>query len=96
VPQPGVDFLKRMVRHSGAMLCYFDWWSMSIRSMLEFNHDKLPQSFTEAVAWADALGAYIRTGEVKYLPDGVTFFHSRHHADPCPLGDPPRGWDNSK
>lgn len=69
---------------------------MSNRSMLEFNHDKLPQSFMDAVAWTDKLLAYLRTGEASRLPHGVTFFGERHHSEPCPLGDPPKGWDNNK
>lgn len=69
---------------------------MSNRSMLEFNHDKIPQDLHESIGWADKLLAYLRTGDATCLPDGVTFFRQRHHSEPCELGDPPRGWDNKK
>lgn len=69
---------------------------MSLRSMLEFNHDQIPQDYITAVAWADKLLAYFRSGDKKMLPQGVTFFNMRHHSEACPLGDPPCGWDNLK
>jgi hypothetical protein len=64
---------------------------MSFRSMLEVNHDKFPDE-----TWLEKLREYMRSGNPQSLPDGVTFFYQRHHSDPCPLGEPPRGWDNKK
>jgi len=69
---------------------------MSNRSMLEFNHDLIPQDTTSAITWADKLLAYLRNSDVKLLPNGVTFFHQRHHSEECPLGDPPHGWNNNR
>ncbi len=69
---------------------------MSNRSMLEFNHDAVPHDFVTAAAWADKLLAYLRTGDPTLLPDGVTFFNQRHHTEECPLGEPPRGWQNNR
>lgn len=66
---------------------------MSQRSMLEFNHDHSPSN-EEFDAWALALRRYLRSGDPKLLPYGVTFFRRRHHSEACPLGKPPRGWDN--
>ncbi len=68
---------------------------MSNRSILEFNHDYSP-SDEAAAAWASEIRRYLRSGDPAILPDGVTYFGMRHHSDPCPLGDPPRGWHNDK
>jgi hypothetical protein len=67
---------------------------MSNRTMLELNHDCCPRE-DELLEWARALRLYMRSGDPEKLPDGVTWFGMRHHSDPCPLGEPPRGWDNS-
>lgn len=69
---------------------------MSNRSMLEFNHDYCPKDFGSAVDWADRIIRYLRIGDVRQLPKGVTFFNCRYHSEPCPLGEPPRGWDNKQ
>lgn len=69
---------------------------MSNRSGLEFNHDHLPHSFLDCVAWVDQLLGYLNTGDKTLLPKGVTYFYQRHHSDPCPLGEPPKGWNNNK
>jgi hypothetical protein len=58
---------------------------MSNRSLLEFNHDNLPEGDAETLAWANQLRAYLATGDRTALPRGVAFKHSRHHADPCPM-----------
>lgn len=68
---------------------------MSNRTMLEFNHDYCPKIEDEAL-FARQIATYLRSGDISYLPDGVTFFGRRHHSEPCPLGEPPRGWDNDK
>lgn len=63
--------------------------------MLEFNHDRCPPSDeAKLLAWSRALRDYLRSGDPEDLPDGVTYFGRRHHSDACPLGEPPRGWDN--
>ena len=68
---------------------------MSNRSMLELNHDEMPTVSGEVlVAWAEMMAAYFRSGDPKHLPRGATFFNMRHHSEECPLGDPPRGWNN--
>lgn len=61
--------------------------------MLEFNHDYLPRDIK---AWGEAIADYLRGGDPRSLPPGVTYFRMRHHSDPCPLGDPPRGWSNDE
>lgn len=66
---------------------------MSNRSMLEFNHDYCPSSGDQE-AFVHGLVLYMRSGDPECLPRGVTYFGMRHHSHPCPLGDPPRGWDN--
>lgn len=69
---------------------------MSNRSMLEFNHDYAPprNDDAELLKWAKKLLAYLGTGIPSELPRGVTFFNMRHHSQECPLGEPPRGWQN--
>lgn len=64
---------------------------MSNRSMVEINHD-----YSIDAAWLDKMRRYINSGNPACLPDGVTYFGMRHHSEPCPLGEPPRGWDNEK
>jgi hypothetical protein len=68
---------------------------MSNRTMLEFNHDFCPRSGEEMV-FIRGLIEYLRSGDPEFLPPGVTYFGRRHHSDPLPLGEPPRGWDNSR
>jgi len=67
---------------------------MSNRSMLEINHDYSPHNEASAQAWLVNMLCYLRSGNPRNLPDGVTFFNRRHHSDPCPLGQPPLGWHN--
>lgn len=78
---------------------------MSNRTMLEFNHDLMPSASFAAPGtrahrdreqWAINLLTYFQTGDVDYLPNGVTWFGIRHHSDACPLGEPPKGWGNDK
>lgn len=71
---------------------------MSNRSMLEFNHDFAPRDVDDlnTLRWARRIIDYLRGGDPKALPEGVTFFGRRHHSDPCPLGTPPNGWDNER
>jgi hypothetical protein len=63
--------------------------------MLEFNHDHCPDDERKAAEFALKLMQFLRSGDPKLLPSGVTFFATRHHSDPCPLGKPPRGWQNN-
>lgn len=58
---------------------------MSQRSLLEFNHDKIPSDFDACVTWADKLLNHLRSGDCKDLPDGVASLWSRHHSEPCPV-----------
>jgi len=67
---------------------------MSNRTMLEINHDTTPHGHDEIVRWAKAMVQYLSSGDPKLLPNGVTWFGMRHHTTNCPLGNPPRGWDN--
>lgn len=67
---------------------------MSNRSMLEFNHDCCPSAPEDKIKFAECIFRFLRGGDAENLPDGVTWFGTRHHSDKCPLGDPPRGWDN--
>ena len=70
---------------------------MSWRSMLEFNHDRVPtDEGPELIEFANQLAEYIRSGARNSLPRGVTYFYRRHHSDDSPLGEPPHGWDNEK
>ena len=69
---------------------------MSNRSMLEFNHDYVPDTEAEKKEWLEMLLNYMASGSKSDLPYGVTFFYSRHHTDPCPLGNPPNGWQNDR
>lgn len=58
---------------------------MSIRSIIEFNHDTYPETPVEQMKWLGGMLAYFRSGDRSALPEGATFLHSRHHSDPCPL-----------
>jgi hypothetical protein len=69
---------------------------MSNRTMVEINHDYYPGSKGEEDAWLINMLAYLRSGNPRNLPDGVTFFNLRHHSERCPLGEPPFGWNNEK
>lgn len=69
---------------------------MSNRSMLEFNHDRAPHGEAETDAFLQGLRGYLNSGDPKLLPPGVTWFGMRHHSEPCPMGEPPRGWQNDK
>ena len=70
---------------------------MSQCSMVELNHDLCPSAFDDAalLAFGRAMASYMRSGDPRELPDGVTYFWRRHHSDPCPIANPPpHGWDN--
>jgi len=69
---------------------------MSNRTMLEINHDTTPHTQEERERWVEAICHYLGSGDPKYLPQGVTFFGMRHHTQPCPMGQPPRGWGNQE
>jgi hypothetical protein len=58
---------------------------MSIRTLIELNHDYCPQTPTDIVAFADSIAAYMSSGDKSLLPKGVTFKWSRHHSDLCPI-----------
>jgi hypothetical protein len=66
---------------------------MGFRSMVEINHDTTPHTDEEKLAWANAMVAYLSSGDAKHLPSGVTWFKMRHHSEDCPL-TPPKGWNN--
>jgi hypothetical protein len=55
---------------------------MSIRTLVELNHDHSPDLGNEKtmLAWA-----YMRSGDKEQLPRGVTFKHMRHHSAPDPM-----------
>ena len=68
---------------------------MSNRSMLEFNHDfHIGETDQEILEWARKMKYYLSSGDTELLPRGVTWFGMRHHTTACPMGEPPRGWDN--
>jgi hypothetical protein len=69
---------------------------MSNRTMVELNHDYYPDGDVAEKAWLQAMLTYLRSGDSKTLPNGVTFLGMRHHSDPCPLPLPPKGWENGK
>lgn len=66
---------------------------MSNRTLVELNHDWCPSLGREGgmLEWAEAMAAYMRSGDKKMLPRGVTFKYFRHHSEPDPMqgrGDP--------
>lgn len=67
---------------------------VSNRSMIEINHDECPYSVEERTMFLRGIVDFIRSGDPEDLPRGLTWFGTRHHSDPCPLGSPPKGWDN--
>jgi len=67
---------------------------MSNRTMLEINHDKTPFTQKDKDEFIDQLCAYLYSGDPKRLPRGVTWFGMRHHSEKCPMGEPPKGWEN--
>lgn len=67
---------------------------MSNRSLLEINHDTTPHNDDEILKWGKAMVQYLSSGDPRRLPNGVTWFGMRHHSEDCPLGEPPRGWNN--
>lgn len=69
---------------------------MSNRSLLEINHDFAPRSGRDLERWAERMLMYLGSGDPACLPDGVTWFGMRHHTTPCPMGEPPKGWNNEK
>jgi len=62
--------------------------------MLEINHDTTPFTEDEKEEWLRKMLNYLSSGDPTTLPDGVTWFGKRHHSEECPLGTPPRGWNN--
>lgn len=60
---------------------------MSVRSMLEINHDLMPKSMKEAETFMHHLSCYVRSGEAKDLPDGMTLVATRHHSGKYTTGD---------
>lgn len=70
---------------------------MSNRSMLELNHDYAPPyDDAKLLEWAKKIRLYLGSADPTHLPNGVTYFGMRHHSEPCPLGNPPRGWQNDR
>ncbi len=66
---------------------------MSNRTLVELKHDFCPnyQNDEAMLNWAHAMASYMRGGEKRWLPPGVTFKHRRHHSEPDPMsghGDP--------
>jgi hypothetical protein len=64
---------------------------MSNRTLVELNHDYCPQSPEAVAALGQCLVDYMRSGDPKCLPRGVTYKHMRHHSDKDPMlgyGDP--------
>jgi hypothetical protein len=58
---------------------------MSNRTLVELNHDFCPHGDEELMRWAVAMRTYMTSADKKFLPDGVTFKHFRHHSEPDPL-----------
>ena len=58
---------------------------MSNRSIIELNHD-YPPTQRGGKEWLDAMARFYASGDPRDLPDGVTWFGTRHHSEPCPLG----------
>lgn len=72
---------------------------MSSRTMLEINHDLSvfdDCDEDDLLVWARMMKSYLSSGDPSLLPSGVTWFGLRHHTEECPLGDPPRGWNNNR
>lgn len=53
---------------------------MSMRTLLEINHDLMPDSTNSKKEFMDKLEAFSKSGDPKYLPIGVTFVATRHHS----------------
>ena len=68
---------------------------MSNRSMLEINHDFWPSGKDAEEKWLKSMLQYLASGNPEMLPPGVTWFGMRHHSSECPMGEPPRGWNNN-
>jgi hypothetical protein len=58
---------------------------MSNRTLVELNHDFCPHGDEELMRWAVEMCTYMTSADKKFLPDGVTFKHFRHHSEPDPL-----------
>lgn len=70
---------------------------MSNRTIVELNHDYCPRDDArELIKWALQMRYYMGNAEPAYLPNGVTFFHYRHHSEPCPLKPQPRRTGSDK
>lgn len=63
---------------------------MSNRTLIEINHDYCPRPDQEE-EFGRRLANYMRSGDRRELPPGVTFKWMRHHSEPDPMkgrGDP--------
>jgi hypothetical protein len=60
---------------------------VSNRTLVELNHDMGPLygDKERLLAWATKMAAYVRTGDKRLLPPGVTFKHIRHHSEADPM-----------
>lgn len=58
---------------------------MSNHTMFEINHDTTPHTDAELITWAKQFQQYLSSGDIKLLPQGVTWFGMRHHTEPCLL-----------
>jgi hypothetical protein len=59
---------------------------MSNRTLVELNHDFCPKdNDTDLLMWASRMSVYMKSGDKRMLPEGVTFKHIRHHSEPDPL-----------
>jgi hypothetical protein len=54
---------------------------MSMRTLVEINHDYVPKN-EDLRDWAYQIAQYMRSGDKKYLPDGVIWIEMKHHSDP--------------
>lgn len=57
---------------------------MSMRTLLEINHDCLPKDGDELLVWAESMYNVLVSNNTHYLPDGVTHYGMRHHTDKLP------------
>lgn len=69
---------------------------MSNRAMVEINHDRTPHDDESLLKWAREFQYYLSSGDPALLPYGVTWFGTRHHSNECPMGKPPKGWNNEQ
>jgi hypothetical protein len=60
---------------------------MSIRTLVEINHDYCPFTDEECLVYGRAFAAYMRSGDERELPTGVVFKYLRHHKTKDPMED---------